>query len=91
MPRIRKPLAQPRWVRLEPQTDEDLIAAAHSEEREISEVIRIAVNFYLDEKRLRPRASSRRRLRLQPRAAVWVQACRAVESTPRRSLAAPPG
>lgn len=51
MPRPKSNLRAPIYVRLSPETDDELRAMAEREEREISEVVRLAVKFYLAAKR----------------------------------------
>lgn len=56
MPREKKPLCAPIYARLEPSTDAALRAYAEADRREISEVVRIAVNEFLSARGLGARA-----------------------------------
>lgn len=68
MPRNKANLGPPIYVRLSPETDVALRAIAAEEEREISEVVRLAVKDYVA--RRRPPGHRRAAVQRFDRAAV---------------------
>lgn len=63
MPRPKANLGQPIYVRLPPDADAQVRELAEREEREISEVVRLAVKFFLAAKMVgAPRAPKAKRV-----------------------------